>query len=272
LGYATAWDGGSNYPLEVTYSTSTAVHILSINSASTYASGNNLSSTSPFTWANGNAVHLTFRVPITGWSSNVQLSSDTDTRVVAAKYIGNDSASLSATPVVIKGFTKDYDTHGMINSATGAITIPVPGIYEFTVEASCNALTTAANQYFNFQLRTGSTANAGTIKDASYQRSGGSGVYGNMIPYTFTLNCLAGDVYSFQAISDFGASRALQNDGFVAVKRLSGPSVIAASESVVATYADSAGAAYAATTVGDALTFNTKEKDKDPENNSDLGH
>lgn len=141
---------------------------------------------------------------------------------VMARYTGNDSASLSATPVVIKGFTKDYDTHGMINSATGAITIPVSGIYEFTVQASCNALTTAMNQYFNFELRTGSTANAGTVKGNVYQRAAysSSGMYCNMIPFTIPLRCLAGDVYSFQAISDVGASRALQNEGFVAVKRI----------------------------------------------------
>jgi len=139
---------------------------------------------------------------------------------VMARYTGNDSASLSATPIIVKGGTKEYDTHGMINSSTGAITIPVSGIYEFTVEASCNALSSAANQYFNFELRTGSTANAGTVKGAAYQRIAAASVYAGMTPHTFPLRCLAGDVYSFQAVSDIGASRGLQNDGFIAIKRI----------------------------------------------------
>lgn len=251
----TAWEQGN---------TATFFGIQPILSSNTICFGSQTSTANPTTINTGSAligsastITFSISVPIVGWSSNVQLSSDTDTRVVAAKYTGNDGASLSGTPVVVKGMTLAYDTHSFINLTTGAITIPVSGKYEFTCQAGCNALSTAANQYFLIELRTGSTANAGTVKDSTYQRLANS-CYVGTPTISYSLDCIAGEVYSFQAASDVGASRALQG-GFIAVKRLSGPSVIAASESVHARYGGSTTTLTNSTTVD--VTFTTKEKD-----------
>ena len=75
-----------------------------------------------------NRVYFEFRVPVAGWSSQVQMSSDTDTQVVAAAYqtsSGQTFSSGGTTKVTFQ--TKLFDTHSAF--ATDTYTVPVSGKY-----------------------------------------------------------------------------------------------------------------------------------------------
>lgn len=95
--------------------------------------------TSGFAYANGNAISnssgdtISFiaTVPIQGWSSSQQLSSDADTRVVefqATKITSTQNVSAgSATVVTLNNIRKD--SHG--GFASNKYTVQVPGSYDF---------------------------------------------------------------------------------------------------------------------------------------------
>ena len=81
-------------------------------------------------------------IPIQGWSSTVQMSNDTDTRVVAA------NASKNATQVVTAGVdvpaqvtlqVYSLDTHGGFSGSN--YTVPVSGIYRVSGQVNLQALT-----------------------------------------------------------------------------------------------------------------------------------
>jgi len=137
---------------------------------------------------------------------------------VSARYFGNDAPSLSGTFVIFKGTTKDWDSHGIINGTTGVITIPVSGTYLIEASVGTGSLSTAANQYLQVEVRTGTVANSGTTKDGTTHRVS-SGVYATHVPVRSYVKALAGDTFTVQVASDMGASRSLQGN-FIAVTRV----------------------------------------------------
>ena len=86
-----------------------------------------ITQTVPKTFASGDQIDFTFSVPILGWSSTVQMSNDTDTRVVAARLSGDPASATANNPIIFP--TSDFDTHGAYNATTGIYTAPVPGYY-----------------------------------------------------------------------------------------------------------------------------------------------
>jgi hypothetical protein len=133
------------------------------------------------------------------------------TETVSCRYTGSDGASLSATPIIVKGQTKDWDSHGMFNATTGVLTLPVAGKYSFVCSAGQTAQPTANNQSMSLALRTGSVANAGTVKQITYINATNS-VYINTTIVSGTISGNAGDTFTFQATADIGAARTLQTD------------------------------------------------------------
>lgn len=127
---------------------------------------------------------------------------------VNARYIANAGDSLSSTLIILKCTTKSYDTHGTYNSSTGAITFPTSGKFEVRARVYVGVNATANNQSMSLQLRTGSTANAGGLITAKTIYFA-SGITGASHEATFTIQALAGEIYSVQVASDLGASRAL---------------------------------------------------------------
>lgn len=95
----------------------------------------------PQTFASGDRISFRYEVPIVGWSSSVQLSSDADTRVVAAKYslTSDETTAANADHIMTNFTTKVIDTHGAMSSSR--FTAPVPGIYK----VRCKALTTSVS-------------------------------------------------------------------------------------------------------------------------------
>ena len=170
-----------------------------------------ITNTSPWTMGNGDSISSIVRAPISGWSSNVQLSNDTDTRVVAASYaFGN--TGLTSTAAIAGIWVQVYDTHGAFTNANGRYTAPVSGYYRISV----------------LSARTSGTGNSVAV----YRDGVG---YQTLFAYygaaarcsgSITIYCNAGQYLTI------GVDGAFTADMIFSVERLSGPSVVAASETV----------------------------------------
>lgn len=190
----------------------------------------------PVTWANGDNIQFTVKVPILGWSSNVEVSSSTDTRVVAARYAR--SASSAANALVANSYTRvnfdvltsgGYDTHNAVTTgASWVFTAPVPGQYKISGILSL--------------------ATAGANGDRILRITGaGVGVYRSLInvptfgvqisfPISTEVFLSAGQTIFAEAFIPTSATDTIINETdrtHITIERLSGPSQIAASESVV---------------------------------------
>ena len=202
--------------------------------------------------ASGNVVVVTARIPIQGWSSNVQISSDTDTRVVAARY----TTASGSTGGRIQFNTKDFDSHAAVTTgASWVYTAPVSGIYDVSSFIASsgnmgqNALSLVKNASINQTLMFQGVSSSNSEVD-------GRGL--------IQLN--AGDTIYVQVL---GSSVSI-TDGWIAINRLSGPSVIAATESVSAIYQTSAGQSIPNNTAT-VVVFGTKVYDSHGAMNSSTG-
>ena len=178
------------------------------------------------------SVHL--MVPIAGWSSNLQMSSDTDTRVVAMQVSSQPTGTITSSYSLAK-FTSGVlnDTHAGFNTSTGLYTVPVTGYYRVSASLGVNATytnTASANVTIGH--------NSSTVATFVGTQTAGA-AEGTLWPsVTATILCNAGDtlaplVLTSGTSTSFSSSAAAN---FFCVERLSGPSVIAATESVNARY------------------------------------
>ena len=253
VGTAMLFDADGQYYLGLVQLNSTTQVILRYqdDTATGVAHGFSVTQAAPFTIATGDSIDVSFSVPILGWSSSVVTSSDTDTRVVAARYQGAPTTNLnSATEYYLDFKTKVFDTH---NAATGVnggnvivsntgwrYVVPVAGIYEVKAAVlfnSTTALVVGENLQLNF-VKNG-TVMGGVREDNHSATSHLPFIQGSVL-----INCNAGDYLEVIGYQASGTTMALEGgatNAYVDIKRLSGPSQIAASESVVARYSTNAG-------------------------------
>jgi len=164
----------------------------------------------------GVAYHICFS------SGSVQMSSETDTRVVSLSA-GRAQAAVTGG-ANITGFTTLQDTHGAFNSSTGIYTIPVTGDYVVAVSGA---------------LPTIGSCSISTIYDGSgvvFTSTGTAGATRGVSSALLT-GLPAGKTISFRSDTSVTLTAELR----ISIHRLSGPSVIAASEVVEATYLSLAG-------------------------------
>jgi hypothetical protein len=185
--------------------------------------------------ASGQNINMHFLIPIVGWSSNVQMSNDTDTRVVAAScYMSaNQNITANSSTAYMNFDTKEYDTHGAIttgtagSSGTWRFTSPVSGYY--TIKAALSQVTST------------STTNYILWKNGSMYKSMG-GLASTADPQTAAVATLflnAGDyvfINSSNSVTMAGGTLSTGNTSNIAIERVSGPAVVAATESVNARY------------------------------------
>lgn len=220
----------------------------------------NPNTTPPFTIASGDFVLARFLVPITGWSSSIIMSNDTDTRTVAARYSSTAGQSIAnATAVIVDYGTKDYDTHGAVTTgATWKFTAPIAGKYhvsaliQFVAGAGWDA--TEGAQIILYKNNT-ATSYLGEIyaqtTHSSIMEPGGSD----------TINLVAGDFIDVRAVQNSGASRSLTTDNLrvrIAIERISESGTIATTETVTARYSTDAAANVVTGTI-----VNFEDKDYD---------
>jgi hypothetical protein len=172
--------------------------------------------------------------PIAGYSSSVQFSNDTDTRVVG--FIAEKNATQS---IVTSSYTKvsygvvTKDTHGGWDSGLNRYYIPVTGFYDiyaiqqYASSVTDNRLVVYVDGVLEKMLAyTNITSGVATI-------SGSNSFYLNAGQYVeiYTLQNSGGSV-------NLTSNTTVNN---VSILRRSGPSVIAASETVACEYTTTAG-------------------------------
>lgn len=210
----------------------------STNPNSTYIIGGNTASGSSNWWGMNNA-SLGWRVegsvPCVGWGSSVQMSSDSDTRVVAASGAVTVTANTGATKGTI---TANTDTHGAI--ASNEFTVPVPGFYSVALSLQGNAGGGAA--YGEGHIYLNGSPVATSADGGDYTRSVAPN-YGAMLK--------VGDKISFYAnVSPaYGAWT-----GNFTISRSAGPGAIAATEKIVAKYVFASGVSSSSSLPLDAAT------------------
>ncbi len=247
VGSASAKSAGSVSSLLVKYNNTSSVVVLYLTSITVAANITNVDATHPGVFANGDAVAVLISVPIVGWASTTTMSNDTDTRVVAMQVSqASPTATITGSLSLVKytsGVTAD--THGGFSTSTGAYTVPVAGYYRCSTSLNV-AATFVSGQTVVVAIGKNSTTVA-TI--AGNQTAGAAeGVISATV--SGTILCVAGDTLS-PLVSTGGSATsvsAIATSNFFHVERLSGPSAIAATDTVAAAYTDTAGSVIATTT------------------------
>lgn len=193
----------------------------------------------------GTALTFAFAVPIKGWSSSVVMSSDADTRVVAAQ-LALASNYTPAVNGVIKYDTVLDDTHGAYNSSTGLYTVQVPGRYRVSVTGLAASGTPLLNVYIN-----------GTVDRALTHIDPAASVHSG----SQTFNLKVGDtlgIYSDTSTAFSGSAGGNDFLNSVSIERISGPAQIAASETIAVIAGGAPQSTYTADT---PIVYPTKIKD-----------
>ena len=207
------------------------------------------------------------RFKIQGWSSNVQLSNDTDTRVVAAA--GNFASTSIPTQASegsetrIEFFSKFIDTHDTTTiTSLSKYTAPVSGIYKIS------AILTDISAAGAFAVILKLFKN-GAVAANRFSRSDGNasqnGISGSFMAY---LN--AGDFVDFRIFQNSGSAKSFGPSSTWSIERLSGPSVIAASETVAYRGNRTAGN-YATNNSSAVIAFNSTSVDTHNAMNTSTG-
>jgi len=271
LGQAVYYDagGGGNGRLlgDVRYSTTNVVTVSTIDdsSASAHYQDNINSNTGvPVTVASGDKILVRFSVPVVGWSSNSVQSSDTDTRVVAASARRSTSNQTgigpnnSAVKIQLNGLSSNVaDTHGAFDIVTNnRYTAPVAGKYFVYGSVSMASTNVLANSY-----TVGIGLNGSYTKDLDSIVATVSTAFSIHGYAMIDLN--AGDyveLFLFGAGNNSVSTLTANNSGSTKLEiiRLSGPAVIAASESVNGRYY---GATATVTGADSTVTYSTKDFD-----------
>lgn len=215
----------------------------------------NSSSSATFSAANLE-LSISAKIPIVGWSSNVQVSSDTDTRVVAMKVTqGTPTATITSTPSKMTfTTTPTFDTHNAFSTGTGNYTCPVSGYYRAAVSALVTAASAVVsnNAIVGISKNNAAPVNAGVSIVSVVNDTIRQPVHEDII-YCNAGDTLAPFISSTMTTPSFFGSATFT---YFMVERLSGPSQIAASENVSARYETAAGQAI--TGAGEIVDFGTK--------------
>lgn len=178
---------------------------------------------------------------IQGWSSSQVFSQDADNRVV--NFVGNPQSNQSLTSLTTDvNLVSLKDTHGAWTGST--YVVKVPGDYV----VSAQGLQQTTNSDYRVYVNAASYRAMGSLNTSTFSSMGAS------LP-----DMKAGDVISFRAVTTSTINGASTNPNW-SITRVSGPSQIAASESVICNYVTTAAQSIPSTTVTTVL-FGTKIND-----------
>lgn len=252
LGTAYAADATGNvYTGSVVYNATTSISFSGPNTASRW------NATVPFTWASSDTISYIAEFPIVGWGSSQVLSSETDTRVVAARYTGTSSTTpTSLTPAVVKMATKVFDTHSAYDTSTGLYTCPVAGKYSVNVQYHVSSSASAASNAFDAAIYKNGSSVASRYVTAYI-----TGAAEHSPGVSALVDCLAGDTigaYLGQNLSGSNLTISNNTRTYIDIERVSGPSQIAANETVAVRYTGDGSGTLDIKTAGTKLLYATK--------------
>lgn len=184
----------------------------------------------PIAYANGDRITGTIFLPIQGWSSSVEMSNDTDTRVVAFRAVRSTTISIpdsNPTNLPFISSSIESDTHGAYNETLGGYVCPVSGYYNASGQVHFASATSGTRN-----LQSIISLNGSYIANQLQPNTSGNTNLVNVSGNAFFCN--AGDVISIVAFqNEISGSTALDVNGYtLSVFRISGPATIAASETV----------------------------------------
>jgi hypothetical protein len=256
FGSGTVLDAGvALYPIEVIQNTTTTVTLYIENVTGTYGTDNNITNLAPITFNTNDSISFIFTVPITGWSSNVVMSSDAATNVVAWRGYTTSTQSITTSFVKVTNWTTLNDTNGAFDTTNSKYVVPVPGYYIVTGSLFFASPGASASTGIAVLYKNGSIVNLGP---RTYLPAGNSVA----AAYSNTVYCNAGDyleIYGYAGTVNLTAGSAT-NDGNWSIERVSGPAQIAATETVAAIYKTAAADTMTNITFT-RLNFVTKVKD-----------
>jgi len=255
-GFAIIMDGGGHGEA----STHKIIYITASQVKPLTEAGGNLTDTVPITFASGDRIFIRVNLPILGWSSTVQMSNDTLNRVVAARYrISSSSANISfahATEEIVDFDDKVFDTTNSVTTgANWKFTAPVSGIYRVSTSIHWDSYTDMFLEQVQLYVNGAVAAvlvQASVSEITNRQRSGSCLVQLN-----------AGDEVNIRAQQNDNGGLARDIDDYsnivyVDIERLSGPSVIAATETISADYRQSGNQAITSGAETHITTLDTK--------------
>lgn len=208
-------------------------------------------STNASAWISStNAVSFFAKFPIAGWSSSIAMSDSADARVIVARATSTGLSGITAGSV-LQISTIAIDTHGGMNVPTaGRYTVLVPGYYEVSAAIQYSSGNPAINLYKNgsvyaslFSVITGALSSGRAIVQAN-----------------------AGDILDIRP--DGTTTTGSMN--YIEIKKLSGLSQIAASESVVGSWQSTATTSLT-NNVFTTITYSSTLKDSHVEMNTSTG-
>ncbi len=215
VGYA-VFSGTTAAPVKISILASSASNTLNfgvINASLNAAGGTSLG-------ASGDVLSIDIDVPITGWSANSVVSSETDTRIVALSITGDPASATTGNPIIFPTVT--YDTHGAYNASTGRYTVPIAGYYRVHGYTNGDVPAITLKIYKNAVAG----PNLGVTMPTYFAT-----------PLSGTVLCSAGDILDVRPDGTYNAA----STSYVYIERLSGPSQIASIESINARYKTAAG-------------------------------
>lgn len=173
-------------------------------------------------------------VPILGWESNLLMSQDASTRVVAAKYFGmNVAVTNNSTDIGLKWDIAAYDTHGAYVASNGFFVCPVNGKYRVAmhVGSSTNISGTIGSAILVAVKINGVQTNI----IATQVRQSTSAFAVDLLGYS-EEDCKAGDLITITANNPSSNSASFTTSGslnsWMTISLIQGPETIVSSESV----------------------------------------
>lgn len=211
-------------------------------------------------WENADEISFDLLYPVLGWSSNCQVSSDAETRVVAAHcyYSGaHVHAAPNASAVKVGFDVASNDTHNGFVVADSRYVVKIPGKYNVSSHLSFTPTNVLANRYLTWISKNGSEVRRGDDKTVDATTIFGLSCVG------FDIDCIAGDYFEiFLYGAGNNSANTLEIDGltmsYMDIHMISGPSQIAASEKVYAIYTTDGGQAIGKN--WNSLTLNYEDK------------
>lgn len=220
-----------------------------------------VSNVAPFAFNTNDSVTITFTIPIKGWGSNVLMSNDTDTRVVASRYyVGVSQTFTTGVDEIINFDTDSFDTHGAVTTgASWKFTTPVSGYY--AIAAVVRIINFVSNGRFSISLFKNNARIGRTI---GWNSTDVNTIVNATLNDIVQLN--AGDFIDIRISSPDDANfnteviSATDQRNWCSIHRLSGPSAIAISETIAATYS-TATAQSIPNTTATIVDYNIKDYD-----------